>query len=123
MPTPETETETETAAVAAYLAAIAPAVRPLFDRLDGLVRAAFPEATVVMSYDMPTYRVGDRRLYLAAWKQHVSLYGWSEGNDGGFVARHPELTSGRGTIKLRPKDAAAVDDDELRALVTGALGA
>ena len=72
---------------------------------------------------MPTFCVGDRRLYLAAWKQHVSLYGWAEGRDGCFVERHPELTSGRGPIKLRPKDAATIDDDELRAVIAGALGA
>jgi uncharacterized protein YdhG (YjbR/CyaY superfamily) len=107
----------------AYLTTIAPAVRPLFDRIDGLIRAAHPDVATTISYDMPTYVVGDRRLYLAAWKQHVSLYGWSEGRDGGFVERHPELTSGRGTIKLRPKDAATIGDDELRALVAGALGA
>ena len=110
-------------AVARYLDGIAPAVRPLYDRLAGLIRADFPEATVALSYEMPTFRVGDRRLYVAAWKQHVSLYGWGEDRDGGFVERHPELTSGRGTIKLRPKAAAAIDDEELRALIAGALGA
>ena len=115
--------EDDDAAVAHYLDGISPAVRPLFDRLAGLIHASFPQATVALSYDMPTYRVDDRRLYLAAWKQHVSLYGWGEGRDGGFVDRHPELTSGRGTIKLRPKDAATIDDEELRALIGGALGA
>ena len=112
------------AAVESYVAAIAPGVRPLFDRIEGLIHSSFGsgEVTVGMSYDMPTYQRGDRRLYVAAWKQHVSLYGWSEGRDGGFVARHPQLTSGRGTIKLRPRDAAAIDDEELRALVIGALG-
>jgi uncharacterized protein YdhG (YjbR/CyaY superfamily) len=119
----KTRTTGDDGAHQAYVTGIAPAVRPLFDRIDGLIRGAFPAVTTTISYDMPTYVVGDRRLYLAAWKQHVSLYGWSEGRDGGFVDRHPELTSGRGTIKLRPKDAAAIDDDELRSLIAGALGA
>jgi hypothetical protein len=108
--------------MAAYLDAIGPRVRPLFDRIHDLILAAYPDATIGLSYRMPTYGVGDRRLYLAAWKQHVSLYGWSAGDDGGFVARHPELTSGRGTLKLRPKDAVAVSDYELQALIAGALG-
>lgn len=95
--------------------------RPLFDRVHGLIMAAYPDAEVLISYKMPTYKVGDRRLYLAAWAHGVSLYGSDDGNDGGFSARHPELTSGRGTIRLRPSDAAEIDDAELTSLVRAAL--
>ena len=82
---------------------------------------AHPDATVVMSYQMPTYQVGTRRLYLAAWKHGVSIYGWDQDHDGGFVARHPELKTGRGTIQLRTDDAAGIPDDELRDLLRAAL--
>jgi hypothetical protein len=109
-------------AVQAYLDVISDRTRPLFDRIHGLILGAHPDAEIRITYDMPTYVVGERRLYLAAWKSWVSLYGWSEGEDGGFVARHPELTSGQGTIKIRPKDAEGIDDDELRGLIRGALG-
>jgi hypothetical protein len=51
----------------------------------------------------------------------VSVYGWQEGRDGGFAARHPELRTSTGTIRLRPDDAAAIGDDELRDLVRAAL--
>jgi len=107
--------------VQAYVDAIAPSQRGLFDRLHGLIMGAFPDAEIVLSYDMPTYGVGDRRLYVAAWKNWVSFYGWDEGRDNGFVARHPELSSGRGTIKLRPGAAAAIGDDELLDVIRGAL--
>ena len=108
--------------VQGYIDAVAPRQRPLFDRLHGLVVGAFPEAEIVLSYDMPTYVVGERRLYVAAWKSWVSLYGWDEGRDGGFLERHPELSSGRGTIKLRPAAAEDIGDEELLDLVRGALG-
>jgi hypothetical protein len=108
--------------VRTYIDAIEPATRPLFDRIHGLVVEIHPDADIVISYDMPTYVVGDRRLYVAAWKRWVSFYGWAEGEDGGFLDRHPELSSGRGTIKLTPAAAEAITDDELRALVRGALG-
>ena len=36
--------------------------------------------------------------------------------DAGFSDRHPDLLSSKGTIKLRPGDAATLDDDELRDL-------
>ena len=109
-------------AVRDYVDAIPAEHRPLFDRLHRLVLETHPEARVVLSYQMPTYRVGRRRLFLAAWKHGVSIYGWGSSGDGGFTARHPELKTSRGTIQLRPADAAAIPDDELRALVRAALG-
>jgi uncharacterized protein YdhG (YjbR/CyaY superfamily) len=110
-------------AVLAYVDGIDDAHRGLFLRLHGLVLETVPEAEVGISYDMPTYRVGKRRLYLAAWKHGVSIYGWSTGKDGGFAQRHPALKSGAGTIKLRPADAAQIPDDEFRDLARAALSA
>src|SRR5436853_6007261 len=101
-------------AVRGYIEAVAPELRPLFDRVCRLVLEAHPEAEVGFSYQMPSYRVGHRRIHVGAWKHGVSLYGWAGGGDAlGFAARHPELTSGKGTIRLRPKAAAAIPDDEL----------
>ena len=108
-------------AVQSYIDGIDPAHRPLFDQIHELVMAAHPEATVVLSYRMPTYQVGQRRLYVGAWQHGISLYGWRQGGDGGFTERHPELRSGQGTIRLRPQDAAALADGELLALVRAAL--
>jgi uncharacterized protein YdhG (YjbR/CyaY superfamily) len=104
-----------------YIEAIAPEHRALFDRLHRLVLEAHPDAAVVLSYQMPTYRVGRRRLFLSVWKHGVSIYGWDQGRDAGFTARHPELKSGKGTIQLRPDDAAAIPDNEFRDLVHAAL--
>ena len=108
-------------AVTAYIDDIDPAHRPLFDRLQGLILEVRPEAEVVLSYDMPTFKVGRRRLYLGAWRHGVSIYGWQQGGDAGFCDRHPELRTGKGTIRLRPEDAAGISDDELRDLVRAAL--
>jgi uncharacterized protein YdhG (YjbR/CyaY superfamily) len=109
------------AAAREYIDAIDDRHRPLFDRIHRLVLEEHPEAEVILSYKMPTFTVGRRRLYVGVWRHGLSLYGWEEGRDGGFVARHPDLTSGKGTIRLRPADAAAIGDDELRSLVRGAL--
>jgi uncharacterized protein YdhG (YjbR/CyaY superfamily) len=110
-------------AVRSYIDAIDPAHRPLFDRIHRLILAAHPEAAVVLSYQIPTYKVGRRRLYVGAWQHGISLYGWQQGGDGGFTDRHPELRTSKGTIKLRPQDAAAIADDELFGLVRTALEA
>jgi hypothetical protein len=107
--------------VRAYIDAIAPENRPLFDRLHRLILETHPEAAVVLSYQIPTYKVGRRRLFLGVWKHGVSIYGWDQGRDAGFVARHPRLKTGKGTIQLRPEDGAGIRDEEFRELVRAAL--
>jgi hypothetical protein len=108
-------------AVAAYIAALSPAQRPLFDRLHAIVLAEHPDAEVLLSYGMPGYRVGRHRLNLGVWQHGVSVYGWRGDNDGGFVERHPELWNGKGTIRIRPQQAEEISDEELRGLLGGAL--
>ena len=96
-------------AVRDYIDAIAPEHRPLFDRLHRLIVEVHPDAAVVLSYQMPTYKVGRQRLFLGVWKHGVSVYGWRQGQDGGFTERHPELKTSKGTVRLRPVDAAAIE--------------
>ena len=109
-------------AVRQYIDAIPSGHRALFDRLHRLILAAYPDAAVVLSYKMPTYQVGRGRLHLGAWKHGISVYGWKQGDDAGFTARHPGLRTSTGTIRLRPEDAAAIPDEEFRDLVRSALG-
>jgi hypothetical protein len=108
-------------AVKAYIDAIPKDKRPLFDRLHRLILKTRPDAEVVLSYKIPTYKVGRKRLFLGVWNHGVSIYGWNQGGDAGFGARHPELITGRGTIRLRPADLAAIPDEELRELIRAAL--
>lgn len=107
--------------VQVYIDGIPPAHRPLFDRLHQLILTAHPGAKVTLSYKMPAYQAGPRRLYVGAWKHGISLYGWPQDRDGGFTARHPGLVTSKGTIWLRPGDAAGVGDEEFLALARAAL--
>ena len=110
-------------AVRDYIDAIPPEHRSLFERLHRLVLTAYPDVTVALSYNMPTYKIGHRRLYVGAWQHGVSVYGWQQGREAGFTARHPGLKTSKGTIQLRPEDAADLPDDELLDLVRAALEA
>jgi hypothetical protein len=87
-----------------------------------LILAVHPDATVVLSYKIPTYKVGSRRLHMGAWKHGLSIYGWQQGRGDAFTARHPALKTGKGTLQLRPEDAAAIPDDEFSDLFRAALG-
>ena len=94
--------------------------RPVFDRLHQLIAATCPDAEVALSYGMPTYRIGRRRLNIGVWKHGLSLYA-SPQRDGGFAARHPDLAAGKSTIKLTPDDAAGIADAEFQDLIRAAL--
>ena len=108
-------------AVRAYVEAISPEQRPLFDRVLALLLEAVPDVALTISYQIPTFKLGGRRLYLAAWKHGISLYGWGADRDGGFSARHPELKSGRGTIQIGPEQARLIPDEEFLALARAVL--
>ena len=94
----------------------------MWDRVDGLIRVLHPDVALVLTYEMPTFVVGERRLPVGVWKHGLSLYGLHESNDAGFIARHPELSSGRGTVRLPTGRAAEFSDDELTATLQAALG-
>lgn len=111
-----------TAEAQAYIDGIDPEHRPLFDRLHRLITGAHPEATVHISYQILAYVAGRRRLYVGAWQHGLSMYGWQMGDAAGFLERHPEMATGRGTIRLRPEAADALDDAEVVELVSAALG-
>jgi len=107
--------------VGAYIEAIDAGRRPLFDRVHRLVMEVQPDARVVVSYKMPTFVAGTRRLHVGVWKHGLSFYGWERGRDAALVARHPALDNGKGTLRLPVGDAAHISDDELRAFLAAAL--
>jgi len=79
-----------------------------------------PDAAVVLSYKMPTYKMRRRRLHVGGWRHGVSLYGWGQDRAADFTARHPQLKTSKGTIQLRPDDAAVIPDDGFRDLIRAA---
>jgi len=61
--------------VDAYIAAQPEAVQSMLNEMRALIQQVAPQAAESISYDMPTYKLGDQRLvYFAAWKQHIGLY-------------------------------------------------
>ena len=110
-------------AVRDYVDGIAAEHRPLFDRLHQLIFEVYPDAAVVLAYKIPTFKVGSRRLHVGAWKHGLSLYGWPQGSQREFIARHPGLQTSKGTLRLTPEGAAGISDDELKAVVIAALDA
>ena len=57
-----------------YIQASPPQVRPILQRIRRTVRAAAPEATEVISYRMPAFKLHGILLYFAAFQNHIGLY-------------------------------------------------
>jgi uncharacterized protein YdhG (YjbR/CyaY superfamily) len=104
-----------------YINAIAPEHQELFDRIHTLIIGVCPEVVVQIAYGIPTYRSKSGQLHLGAWKHGISIYGWKRRGDGGFLARHPELQTSTGTIRLQSKAEETVSDDDICDLVRAAL--
>ena len=63
------------ASVAAYIAAHPPLVRRVLARVRSTIRKAVPGAEEVISYQIPTYKLGGYAvIYFAGWRQHYSIY-------------------------------------------------
>jgi uncharacterized protein YdhG (YjbR/CyaY superfamily) len=107
--------------VQTYIDAIPPGHRSLFDRLHRLILTAHPGTAITLSYKMPAYQAGKRRIYIGAWKHGISIYGCGQDRDGGFAGRHPEMVTSKGTIRIRPDDAAGIPDEEFLALAQAGL--
>ncbi len=93
----------------------------MWNRVEGLVRALFPDVELRITYGMPTFVVGEHRLPVGVWKHGLSLYGLHESNDAGFITRHRELTTGRGTVKLPTERGNDFSDEELTAMLRAVL--
>jgi hypothetical protein len=109
--------------VQAYIDDIPAQHRPLFDRVHGLIVQARPDAEVSLSYKMPAYKAGQRRLHVGVWNHGISLYGWGADRDDGFSTRHPHLLASKSTLQLRPDDAANISDEEFLGFIRAALAA
>jgi len=107
--------------VRSYVEAMPAEHRKLFDRIHNVVSEIHPDASLVLSYKMPTFKIGKRRLYVGAWKHGISIYGWQQGREAAFTSEHPGMKTSKGTIQLRPQDSPAVSNAELQSLVRAAL--
>jgi uncharacterized protein YdhG (YjbR/CyaY superfamily) len=91
------------ASAEAYLAACPEDSRAALEHLRALIKAAAPEATETISYQMPAFRAHGRMLvWMGAFRDHCSLFPGSMA----LIAAHKDELAGyrvaKGTIQFRP---------------------
>ncbi|MGB2717911.1 MAG: DUF1801 domain-containing protein [Vicinamibacterales bacterium] len=88
--------------VTGYIASQPTRVRRALTRVRGIIRKAIPKADEVISYGIPSYKMNGRYvIYFAGWKQHYSLYPFTDRLLAAFkddIARYE--VSGKGTIRF-----------------------
>ena len=88
-----------------YLSALPEAPRAALEKLRKQIKAAAPEATETISYQMPTFKLDGRFLVsYAAFKNHCSLFPASERMLAEYGDELEPYFSGKGTIRFTPDE-------------------
>ena len=85
-----------------YFADLSPDQRPAMDELRSTIRSALPpEAIEGISYQIPTFKLNGRAVvWYAAFRDHLSLYPWSDAMRDELGAELKPYLSGKGTIRF-----------------------
>jgi uncharacterized protein YdhG (YjbR/CyaY superfamily) len=101
---------TKTTTVADYIAKTPPVARRALKQLRTAIKAAAPGITERISYRIPTFELDGRYLlYIAAFKEHVSVYPVTAGMLAGYSKAIAPYRAGKGTLRF-PLDAPIPTD-------------
>ena len=87
--------------VDAYIAGLSDERRPAVEELRRTIRAAAPQATETIAYDMPAFRLDGRFLVsYAAFKNHYSLFPASDAVVAALGDEVAPYVAGKGTFRF-----------------------
>lgn len=92
---------TKTTTVANYIAKTPPVARRALKQLRTAIKAAAPGITERISYSVPTFELDGRYLlYIAAFKEHVSVYPVTSGMLARYSKAIAPYRAGKGTLRF-----------------------
>src|SRR6185295_15350695 len=95
------KTSTNAAQVRAYFASLPADARSHLRKIRDIIRAAAPRAAESISYGIPTFKIdGERFIYCAAFKHHVSLYPMTAAIRRTFAGEVKGYKTSTGTIQF-----------------------
>ncbi len=99
--------------VEAYLAGCDEIGRERLQTIRDVVREVAPDAGERISYDIPAFTIDDHVVvFMAAWKQHVSMYPLPEHDrehDPQLSTALAPYAASKGTLKFRHRDPLPLD--------------
>ncbi|HEX3328112.1 MAG TPA: DUF1801 domain-containing protein [Actinomycetota bacterium] len=91
-----------------YLSRVPEEQRAALDELRRTIKAAAPDTTETISYQMPTFMYRGRALVgFAAFKNHCSLFPYSAKVSDAFEGELGSSRTSKGTIRFSPKEPLA----------------
>jgi uncharacterized protein YdhG (YjbR/CyaY superfamily) len=95
------KSKSEFASVNDYIASHPKAAQAILRRVRTAIRKAAPDAEETISYNLPTYKLYGRPLiYFAGWKQHYSLYPFTQPLLDTFKGALAPHAINKGTIRF-----------------------
>jgi uncharacterized protein YdhG (YjbR/CyaY superfamily) len=99
-----------TGTVAAYIARTPPAARRALKQIRAAIKAAAPGITERISYRIPTFDLDGRYLlYIAAFREHVSVYPVTAGMLATYGKAIAPYRAGKGTLRFPLDEPIPVD--------------
>ncbi len=93
--------KTDYPSVDAYIAAQPDASRDTLQAVRAAIRKAIPDASEVISYQIPAYRLpGGLAIFFAGWKKHFSVYPVTPGVEAAFGKELAGHIVSKGTIRF-----------------------
>jgi uncharacterized protein YdhG (YjbR/CyaY superfamily) len=84
-----------------YMAQLTDDRRKVMEQLRSTIQSAAPDATEVISYNMPAFRLGGRFLVsYEAFKRHYSLFPWNDDMVEELGEEMRPYAVGKGTIRF-----------------------
>ena len=93
-----------------YMAALPEDRRGPMEELRATIRAAAPEATEAISYNMPAFRL-DGRFFVSyeSFKRHISLFPWTDGMVEELGEELKPYAVGKGTLRFPADEPIPLD--------------
>lgn len=105
--------------VDAYLADVKPEFRPALDHLRALIREAAPQASEVISYGVPCYKLDGPLVSFGAAAKHCAFYGMSPQVLASFAEDLKGFSTSPGTVRFTPEHP--IHDQVLRAIIAARI--